>query len=401
MKKFKYTAIDINKKKYSGVFLSKSEEDLRQELAEQGYYIVKCKEVSKKPANSFFTLSGSVKRSELTAFARQLAILINSNISIIKSFDVLMEQEYSTYLKNIIGKLKEDVKSGLLLSQALNKYKSIFPDFFRSMVHIGEISSNLPKVLVNIADYYEADLRTRKKVKAALTYPILIIALLVLVMAAILLFVIPTFTAQFATLDIDMPEITLAVMNMSDFFVANWYFIFGGIILIIAIMYGLKYTAGGRMFYARIAFKLPIAGKINMALYTSRFAKSFSLLIDSGMDIMQALTNTQIILTNIHLKKEFTNVIEAVKKGNSLSSSISRYMPFSNILNQMLTVGEETGDISSILLSTCPYFDDQVEKTLGSITSVIQPAILLITGVVVAVLFIAVYAPILQLVTDL
>lgn len=398
MKKFKYTAIDQNKHRLSGTFLANTKEDVKKQLLDQNIYMLKCHEISRKAPSAFFSVNGNVGKKELTAFCRQFSIMIESGIPITDCIAVLKEQNFSGYFRRVLNNVHEDLKSGLLLSQSMLKYPKVFPEFFRSMVHVGEVGGSLDRVLINIADYYEMDLKTKKQIKSALAYPALLLGLLVVVIIILMVFVIPTFISSFESLDIEMPAITMGLFNMSNFFVKYWAIILLCLGAFIALCFLFGKTKSGRLFFDQIKVTLPVFKKINIAILTSRFARSFGLLIASGMDMVDALKDVSTIMGNKYIEKRFRLVIDDVMRGLPLSDALEDRHVFTGILNQMIAVGEETGRMDEVLLKTCTYFDTQVQTALNLVTTIIQPVVLVIMGVVIAIVFVAVYAPILSLI---
>ena len=190
MKKYKYSAINLNGKKFEGTFLAENEKDLRRQLAKQNLYLVSARPDTEKSPNPFFSLTGKVPVSELSAFCRQFSIMITSGTSIVDSLGILRSQSFSGYLRKVLTHVFEDVKAGKLLSEALDKHKRVFPDFFRSMVRVGELSGAIDKVLVAIADYYETDARMRARTRSALVYPAVLIVMAIGIIVLMVAFII-------------------------------------------------------------------------------------------------------------------------------------------------------------------------------------------------------------------
>ena len=229
----------MNKRKFKGQFLAENEDDLRLQLSRQKLYLIKAVPISSKPPSAFFTVSGKVKTKELTTFCRQFAIMINSGISIIDSLAILRDQSYSRYFKSVISMVYDDVKVGVLLSKAMEKHKKVFPQFFTSMTYVGEQSGMLDEVLISIADYYETDAKIKSKTKSAMIYPIFLAILMLAIVVLMVAFVIPTFEKALAELDVEMPPLTVAIMNISHWFIENWkYLVIGvaGLVLIIVLI---------------------------------------------------------------------------------------------------------------------------------------------------------------------
>jgi len=401
MEKFKYVAVDVDKKRFRGSFLAESESHLREQLAQQNLYLVKCKQVNASTPSSFWSVSGKVKTAELTTFCRQFSIMITSGISIVDSVAVLKQQSYSSYLKSVLEFVHEDINSGSLLSEAMKKHPNAFPDFFRNMVYVGEMSGSLDNVLSSIADYYESDNKIKKQVKSALSYPIMLVVMLLAVMILLVVFVIPTFMDALGNMDITMPGIALALYDISQFIIRNWQIIFLVVLVLVVGFLIFRSTATGKMFLDMLKVKLPLIKRIQIALQASRFARCFSLLLASGMDVLEALEVVNVILGNRYVEKEFKKVVDDVRQGKSLTESLGTHKLFPDMLEQMVAVGEKTGQLDSVLGRCCSYFDEQVATTLTSVTGIIQPVILGCLGGVIGVVFYAVYSPMLEIMTSL
>lgn len=401
MEKFKYVAVDVDKKRFRGSFLAESESHLREQLAQQNLYLVKCKQVNAATPSSFWSVSGKVKTSELTTFCRQFSIMITSGISIVDSVAVLKQQSYSSYLKSVLEFVHEDINSGSLLSEAMKKHPNAFPDFFRNMVYVGEMSGSLDSVLSSIADYYESDNKIKKQVKSALSYPIMLVVMLFAVMILLVVFVIPTFIDALGNMDVTMPGIALALYDISQFIIKNWQIIFLIVLVFVVGIVIFKSTETGKMFFDMLKVKIPLIKKIQIALQASRFARCFSLLLASGMDVLEALEVVNVILGNRYVEKEFKLIVDDVRQGKSLTESLGTHKLFPDMLQQMVAVGEKTGQLDSVLGRCCSYFDEQVAATLTSVTGIIQPIILGCLGGVIGVVFYAVYSPMLEIMTNL
>lgn len=401
MEKYKYVAVDVNKKRFRGSFLAESESHLRQQLAQQNLYLVSCKQVTAATPSSFWSVSGKVKTSELTTFCRQFSIMITSGISIVDSMAILKQQSYSSYLKAVLEYVHEDINSGSLLSEAMKKHPNAFPDFFRNMVYVGEMSGSLDTVLSSIADYYESDNKIKSQVKSAMSYPIMLVVMLFAVLVLLVVFVIPTFMDSLANLDIEMPALTMGLYNISQFFIGNWQIIFIVAVVLVVGFLIFRGTAAGRYFLDMLLVKIPLIKNIQIALQASRFARCFSLLLGSGMDVLEALEVVNVILGNKYVEKQFTQVVDDVRQGHSLTDSLNTHKLFPDMLMQMVAVGEKTGQLDSVLFRCCSYFDERVSATLTSVTGIIQPVVLAFMGGVIGVVFYAVYSPMLSIMENL
>lgn len=400
MKKYKYTAINLYGKKFQGTFLAENEKDLRVQLAKQNLYLVSAKPDTEKSPNPFFSLTGKVTVNELSTFCRQFSIMITSGTSIVDSLSILKSQAYSGYLKRILEQVHEDVKAGKLLSEAMDKHKRVFPNFFRSMVRVGEISGAIDKVLVSVADYFETDSKMRSKIRSALTYPCVLIVMAIGIIALMFVFIIPTFQKALESLEVDMPALTLALYDMSAYIREHWMNIFLIIAAVVLVFIVVLRTKQGRYLWDKLKFHMPLVGKVIKNNITARFCRSFSLLIASGMDIVDAMDVVSIVFGNVYVADQFKKATEDVRQGMTLTMALQSYKLFPTMLVQMVSVGERTGDLESTLSRSCGFFENQVERAISAATSLIQPIILCIIGAAVGVLFYAVYSPLLQVMNN-
>ncbi|MBR2220660.1 MAG: type II secretion system F family protein [Clostridia bacterium] len=397
MKKYKYTAVNLERKKFSGVYFANNEDDLRAKLADQGLFLISYRAVADKSPNAFFSLTGKVKMKEITHFCRQLSIMINSSIELIGCLEILKEQSFSKFFKQVLEMVYEDVKSGKLLSQAMEKHKKIFPNFFRNMIYVGEMSSSLEKVLQNIADYYENESRTKSKVKSAMVYPIMLLVMTLGILVLMMLVVVPTFKTSLGEMEIEMPGITMAIFNLSDFIMQNWMMIFlvlAGVVLLFIL---LGKTNNGRFFFDMLGMKIGVIKRYKTAKVTAIFSRAFGMLLSSGMHIVDAMEVVQKILGNKYVEKKFAAATEEVRKGVSLTNALENMNIFPPMLIQMIAVGERTASLDETLLRTCGYFDDELQNSLNALTSMIQPILMLFMGVSIGIIFIAVYSPMLSI----
>ncbi|MCR5348743.1 MAG: type II secretion system F family protein [Bacilli bacterium] len=401
MEKFKYVATDKSGKRIKGNFVAENETEMKEMLLKAGYYVISSRKVSSVDLSSFFSVSGKVKVSELSQFCNQFSIMIASGIGITEAIDVCAGQSFSSKLKSTLAKIAEDLRQGVLLSDAMAKHPKVFPPFFSSMVFVGEAAGCLDRVLVSVAEYYQLEEKTKKKVRGSLAYPAILLVMLVGVVGVMLGFVIPSFVGSFAKMNIEMPALTMAIFNMSAFFRDNILYILAFTFAIVVVIWLLNMVPSVKEFRDKLAVTLPVFKRINMAIFTSRFCRSLGLLLSSGSDSLQALEILRKTISNRYLGKKFDKVINDVKMGMNLSAALSAEMGLSPVLIQMVIIGEKTGELDRILTQTAPYFDSQAETSLNLITTIVQPAVMLLLGAVVAVLFVAVYSPILSMIQNL
>ena len=402
MPTFKYVAVNLQKQKFKGKYIANDENDLASQLAKQNLYLVSASEYKGGTPSSFFTLgTGKIKLPELTSFCRQFSIMISSGIQVLDCLNIMRNQSFSKYFRSILQVVYDDVKSGEMLSSSLEKHKNVFPEFFISMVRIGEESGNLDMVFVSLAEYYEKDAAIKRKVKAAMIYPGILMLLTIGITVLMLTYVVPTFKNVMSTLEVPIEGITAVAYGISDFLIAYWRWILVGVIVLLGGLILFLKTKTGRYLFDKFKVRCVFMRKITTGLISARFARSLSILLSSGMDLASSLDATTAILVNRYVQKKFREASEEVHHGMTITNSFKKYRLFPPMLIQMISVGENSNSLDEVLSRSCGFFDEQVEFSLNSLTSKLQPIILLIMAVIVGTLFIAIYSPMLSIMNTL
>ena len=402
MPTYKYVAVNLQKQKFKGKYIAEDEKDLAVQLAKQNLYLVSAMEYKGGTPSAFFTLgTGKVKLTELTTFCRQFAIMLTSGMQILDCLEIFKSQSFSSYFKSILAVITDDVRSGDMLSAALDKHKKVFPDFFVSMVHVGEASGKLDTVFISLANYYESDAALKRKVKSALAYPMMLLGMTIAITVLMLAYVVPTFKDVLADLEVEPDGFTAVIYSISDFMLEYWQILVAAVILIGGGLFLFLQTTTGKHAWDVFKIKGPVIGKVTVELITARFARAFSILLSSGMDLASALDSTAMILGNNYMESRFKAASEEVRNGMTITAAFRKYELFPDLMTQMLAVAERTNALDEVLSRSCKFFDEQVEATLSSLTTKIQPIMLLIMAAVVGSLFIAVYAPMLSIMDGL
>ena len=402
MQKYKYIAVNLQKQKIRGVFIAKDEEELALELAKQSLFLISAKPYTGGTPSAFFsTGTGKVSMTELTSFCRQFAIMLNTHIPILDSLDILKNQPYSGYFRSILSVIFEDVQSGILLSDAINKHAKVFPNFFRSMIKVGELSGKLDMVLTALADYYEKDSQLRSKIKGAMAYPSMLAGMTLAIVVLMLALVVPTFRETLDQLEVEVTGLTAAVYAVSDFLLEWWQLLLAALTVIALLIFAISRTEFGGYAVDVLKLKLPVIKTIQINMITARFARAFALLLSSGMDLNEAMYATEIVIGNKYMTERFHQATEAVRGGMSLTNAFESYELFPPMMIQMITIGEKTNALDDVLTRSCNFFDNQVETSMNSLTNKIQPIMLLIMGAIIGTLFLAVYSPMISIMTGL
>ena len=402
MKQYKYTAVNIDKQKFSGLFLAEDEKDLATQLAKQNLFLVSASVYTGKTPSAFFTLGTSkVTIAELSTFCSQFSIMLGAGMPVMDCLEAIKDQAFSSYFKGILQIVYNDVKSGISLSQALDKHNKAFPDFFRNMVYVGEVSGKLDSVLASLADYYEKDSAIKRKTKSALSYPIMLGCMTIGIVVLMLVFVIPTFRDALSALDVPLNTLTSVIYSFSDFMLANWLYILAGVVVIVLAIIIFGKTKFGAYFFDKMKLTLPVVKKVQENLISARFARAFSLMLASGLDMVEALDAVEIVIGNRDAEARFHKAAEEVKHGEKMADSFAKYHLFPRVMLQMVSVGEKTASLDTILGKSCDFFDDQVDSSLTSLTSKIQPIMLILLGALVGTMFIAIYSPMISIMENM
>lgn len=402
MPTYKYTAFDLQRKKYKGIFIAENEEELAAQLARQDLYLVSSKIYKAGTPSAFFTTgTGKVSARELTLFCRQFSIMISTGIQVLDCIDSLKQQPFSSFFRSILQVISEDMKGGLMLSASLDRHRKVFPNFFVSMVKIGETGGNLDAVFISLADYYEFDSDIKRKTRNALAYPIMLLFMTIGIVILMLAFVVPTFKEAMSDINVEITGFTRTVYSVSDFLISYWDLLVAALIIIVGGLIIFFLTPGGKRVLDVFMVRAPLIRKITINLISARFARSFYILLSSGMDLTTALDTVSIIFGNSYIENKFNEAAARVRRGVSLTVALQTQKLFPNIMIQMIAVGEKTASLEEVLARACKFFDDLVDDSLNSFVAKIQPIMLLIMGAVVGTLFIAVYAPMLDMMNSL
>jgi type IV pilus assembly protein PilC len=335
-----------------------------------------------------------VKLKDLAIFSRQFATMINGGLTLLRALTILSEQTENKTLAETITEVRDDVERGSSLSGAMSKHPKVFNRLFVSLVKAGETGGALETVLLRIADSYEADYKLRQKIKSAMTYPVVVAFIAVALLIVMLIFIVPTFAAMFEGLGGELPLPTKILVTMSN----NAKIIVPlGIIALVGarIVYKRLHTSNddARLFFDRTKLRLPVFGDLFRKIALSRFTRTLALLLKAGVPVLQALEITGDATGNEVLNRAAKDVRESVRQGESMASPLEQHSVFPPMVVQMISVGEDTGAIDSMLDKISDFYDQEVESTTESLTSLIEPLMIAVLGGIVGAMVIALYMP--------
>ena len=339
-------------------------------------------------------LPEKVKLKDLAVFSRQFATMINAGLSLLRTLNILSEQTENKTLAKTIAELRDDVERGSSLSAAMSKHEKVFNKLYVAMVRAGETGGQLDTVLTRTADNLEADYKLRQKVKSAMTYPVVVAGIAVLLVTVMLLFVVPTFAGMFEGLGGTLPLPTLILLKLSQ--AAKWLvplLIVGSIVGYIGYKRLRKANAEFRYRADRIKLKIPIFGDLFLKVAVSRFTRTLGLLLRAGVPVLQALDIVADTTGNEVLTRATSDVKESVRSGESMAGPLARHPVFPPMVVQMIAVGEDTGQIDEMLDKVSDFYDQEVESTTEALTSLIEPIMIAVLGGIVGSMIIALYMP--------
>ncbi len=346
---------------------------------------------------------GGVSTKQLTAFTRQLSTLQDAGLPILRSLQILEQQQKPGLLKAILGAVAEDVEGGGSLSDAMSKHPKAFDKLYTNMVAAGEAGGVLDLILARLADFMEKAQKLKKKVVGAMIYPAVVISIAIGIVSMIMIFVIPKFEQIFKDFKVELPPITMMLLTISRFFANDygWVYVLGSPLLIWGIMRLLKMSEGGRHFVDVVKLKIPILGSIVGKSVMARFTRTLGTLISAGVPILDAINITKDTCGNDVFARALIKVHDAIREGESFADPLRATKVCDSIVVNMVDVGEETGDLDKMLLKVADNYDNDVDVLVGSLVSILEPVMVVMLGLIVGFIVIALFMPMITLIGNL
>jgi type IV pilus assembly protein PilC len=394
-KTFEYSVRDRRGKLVGGKLEAPSEAALVQKLVGMGFAPISVREANKGMSREITLPGGNrVKIKDLAIMSRQFATMINSGLSLIRALAILSEQTENKALGRTLGEVRAAVEAGQSLSSAFGKHPKVFPPLVVNMVRAGEVGGFLDKVLLQIAANFEAEVKLRGKIKSAMTYPVVVFAMAVIAVIGMLLFIVPIFAKMFSDLGGKLPVPTQILVNLSD-----GLRLFAPALLVLVIVASVVW---GRIRHQErvhrivdpLKLRMPVFGPLFQKVAISRFSRNLGTMMSSGVPILQSLEIVGDTAGNVVLRDAAVAVQESVRRGESLAGPLAQHSVFPPMVVQMLSVGEDTGAIDTMLLKVSDFYDAEVEATTEALTSLIEPLMIAVLGTVIGGMIIALYMPI-------
>ncbi len=392
---FLWEGKDKSGKPAKGVFIAKSDTVAKAELRKQGYRVTKIKP---KPKPLFKRGPRPITSGDIAVFSRQLATMLKAGVPLVQSFDIVGKGHENPSMQELLLSIKADVEAGDRLAEALNRRPLYFDELFCNLVEAGEQAGVLETLLDKIATYKEKSESMKKKIKKAMTYPIAVVVVAFIVTAILLIFVVPVFADLFKSFGADLPAFTKLVVAMSEWMQAYWYYVVGGVVAFVYVFgYFKKRSRPFNHFLDRMLLKVPIVGMIMHKSAIARFARTLSTMSAAGVPLVEALESVAGACGNIIYSEAVMKMREEIATGQRLQFAMSQTDLFPNMVQQMVSIGEESGSIDAMLAKVADFYEEEVDNLVDNLSSLMEPIIMVVLGTLVGGLVVAMYLPIFKM----
>lgn len=397
---YKYTAREAaTGKKITAEVQAASEQAAAKLLHDQGLSPIEIIPVSESGSNPISRFKNRIKIKDKILFSRQLSTLINAGLPLVQSLRTVGGQTQNKSLKIVIQEVITDVESGAALSVALAKHPNVFNEIYISLIAAGEASGTLDKSLERLANQQEKDAEILSKVKGAMVYPVIVLVVMGLVVGFMLIKVMPQVEQLYQGMGsgAQLPFVTRILLTVSDLLIKFWYVVLIAIVLLVFLVSRWARTFGGKRYIDKFKMRTPPIASLFMKMYMARFARTGTTLVASGVPLIQMLEITSKSINNVHLEESINRAIDKVKGGKSLSESITNDPNFLTLVPDMLRIGEQSGSLEQMMEKTATYYEKEVDNEIKSISTIIEPLLMVLLGIVAFVIVAAVLLPIYSL----
>jgi type IV pilus assembly protein PilC len=393
---FQYQVRDKTGKVVSGTIEAESQAAVAQKLTSMGYATVSISQAGggMKKELKIPGFGDKVKLKDLAVMSRQFATMINSGLSLLRALNILSEQTPNKKLSEVLSQVRNDVETGNPLSASLAQHPAIFPPLMINMVRAGEVGGFLDGVLLQIAENYEAEVKLKGKIKSAMTYPVVVFVMAILAVTGMLLFIVPVFAKMFEGLGAPLPLPTRILVVLSEIVKVGFPFMVVGLFVFMFVWRKVKHKPQVANVIDPLKLKMPVFGPLMQKIALSRFTRNFGTMLHAGVPILQSLDIVADTSGNVVVARAVRDVQESVRNGESLTAPLSQHSVFPPMVVQMMSVGEDTGQMDEMLHKISEFYDQEVEATTEALTSLIEPLMIAFLGGIVGAMIIAMYMPI-------
>ncbi|MDU4911960.1 type II secretion system F family protein [Clostridium baratii] len=389
---YKYEARNVEGVSISGTLEAQAKSEVVNSLRQRGYFPTKIF-VEDKSKDINIELFNKVTLKDLSLFCRQFAFVVQSGTPMLRAVELSMQQTENKKLKEILGRVYDQVQKGRSLSDAF-KFEEEIPDLMVNMIAAGEASGRLEYIMNELSEYYKKQYKQKQKVSQATMYPKIIVVFTIVVVGFLLVKVVPDFVQNLSSMGGELPIFTKMLMTVGEFAKKTWiFFLIGGLLAYGYKVFFLNKDEGYKIKSGKRSLEGRVFGRINRQLVAGRFANTFAILTSSGLGVIQALEISGQVLENAYIEKKLNEAKEDVKKGHPIGKTIEDLNVFPSMLTQMITVGEETGALEDILVKTSEFYDGEVEAAIEKMTTMIEPILIMVLAVVVLFIVMALLLP--------
>lgn len=398
--KFKYEAKDAAGKVVKGSVTADSQAAAVADLRRRNLTPV---DVKKAGGGLFSGKKGaqvkraSAKKGELEVFTRQLSTMLGAGIPMLEALEILADQAESPGFAFCLNRVVEDIRNGSDLSKSLEPHKKVFSHIYVSMIRAGEVSGQIDIILTRLAEYLEAAAHLRNEIKSAMTYPVISLVLVIGIASFLMIGIVPSFKPVFDSLEVTLPGLTVFIMDIAFFMKDYWYLMFGGMAAIFFALKALSRTPKGAYTKDQLMLRLPVFGILFKKVALSRFSRTFATLIKSGVPILGAMEIVSDTSGNLVISGIVDRARDSVRNGESLSDPFGKSTVFPPMVVKMMAIGERSGALDALLEKIAEFYDQQVEAEVKGLTSMIEPIMIAVMGVIVGGIVLAVFLPIFKL----
>lgn len=390
-----YTAKNAKGESYTGEFEANNKIEVYTKVRDEGGRVLGVREKGYTNLNvSIDSLLSRINARDKIVFAKNLSSMLSAGLSVTRALEVMEKQARKSALKKLLHDLAQDVSKGIPFSEALRKKPKVFPPIFVSMALAGEESGNLSESLGVIASQMEKSYTLTKRVKGAMIYPTVILSLMVVISILLLIYMVPTLTSTFSGLGVELPVTTRAIIVASDFMIKHTIIFITSLILSVVLVLTFARSRIGKKLIESVSLKLPVVGLIIMEVNSARTARTMSSLLSSGVPIVNALEVTESVVPNHLYKEALLDARNSIQKGETISTVLGRYEKiYPPFITEMTAVGEETGKISEMLLNVALFYEEDVDDKTKNLSTIIEPVLMIIIGLGVAIFALSMLAP--------
>ncbi len=397
MPKYHFTAVNLSGKTMEGVYEAQNEQAVAELLRQKSFFQLNLEEISERKDVKDLKLFSKVKSKDLSIYCRQFSSILKAGMPLIKCLSMLANQTENLTLKNITKNVSEEVQKGSGLSQALAQHTDKIPPILVNMIAAGEESGKLDHSLEVMSEHFEKEHKTKAKVKNALRYPIIVMIVAIIVVVIMLIVVVPTFKGVFANAGAELPLPTKMLLGMSDTLQHHGLMVLLVMTAIFLLVRLYIRSDKGRLTFDRLKLRLPILGNFLKISIAARFSRTMATLLSTGVSITEALRITGKIMDNVYVMNGINDVIEQVKQGKGLYAPLKSQQLYPVMLENMIMMGEESGTLDDMLHRAAAFYEDEVDRASQSLTSMLEPFIIVFLGSIIAFIVISIMLPMFEL----